>query len=106
MKLFSNLAENILNNRRHPWKVFCLDPYSNRFLQDLATLLKQDEKGSSATLHIVAEAIGDYFVQKDYGKPYNGLDDLQKEIIDVKIKLKTKPDRYDASKEVLTFTAA
>jgi len=61
---------------------------------------------SAATLHIVAEAIGDHFAQKDYGKPYNDLDDLQKGIIDVKIKHETKPNRYDASKDVLTLTTA
>jgi len=61
---------------------------------------------SAATLHIMAEAIGDYFAQKDYGKPYDGLDDLQKGIIDVKTKHETKPNRYDAAKDTLTLTAA
>ena len=31
---------------------------------------------SAASLHIMAEAIGDYFAQQDYGKPYADLDDL------------------------------
>ena len=61
---------------------------------------------SASTLHIMAEAIGDYFAQKDYGKSYNDLDDLQKGIIDVKIKHETKPNRYDASKDILTLTIA
>jgi nitric oxide reductase subunit B len=61
---------------------------------------------SATTLNIIAEAIGDYFAQKDYGKPYNDLDDLQKGIIDVKIKHETKPNRYDADKDALTLTAA
>ena len=61
---------------------------------------------SATTLHIMAEAIGDYFAQKDYGKPYNDLDDLQKGIIDVKIKHEIKPNRYDAAKDTLTLTAA
>ena len=61
---------------------------------------------SAASLHIMAEAIGDHFARKDYGKPYNDLDDLQKGIIDVKIKHETKPNRYDAAKDTLTLTAA
>lgn len=61
---------------------------------------------SAATLHIMAEAIGDYFAQEDYGKPYNDLDALQKGLIDVKIKHETKPNRYDATKDELTITAA
>ena len=61
---------------------------------------------SAASLHIMAEAIGDYFAQKDYGKPYNDLDDLQKGIIDVKTKHEIKPNRYDAASDTLTLTAA
>jgi nitric oxide reductase subunit B len=61
---------------------------------------------SATTLNIMAEAIGDYFAQKDYGKPYNDLDSLQKGIIDVKIKHEIKPNRYDAAKDTLTLTAA
>jgi nitric oxide reductase subunit B len=61
---------------------------------------------SAATLHILAEAIGDHFARKDYGKPYSGLDALQKGIIDVKTKHETKTNRYDAAKDTLTLTAA
>ena len=61
---------------------------------------------SAASLHIMAEAIGDYLAQKDYGKPYNDLDDLQKGIIDVKTKHETKPNRYDAATDTLTLTDA
>ncbi|MCP5048039.1 MAG: nitric-oxide reductase large subunit, partial [bacterium] len=61
---------------------------------------------SATTLHIMAEAIGDYFAQKDYGKPYNDLDDLQKGIIDVKTKHEIKPNRYDAASDTLTLTVA
>jgi nitric oxide reductase subunit B len=61
---------------------------------------------SAASLHIMAEAIGDYLGQKDYGKPYKDLDDLQKGIIDVKIKHETKPNRYDAATDTLRLTDA
>jgi nitric oxide reductase subunit B len=60
---------------------------------------------SANTLHIMAEAIGDYFARKDYGKPYNDLDDLQKGIVDVKTKHEIKPNRYDAASDTLTLTA-
>jgi len=61
---------------------------------------------SAATLHIMAEAIGDYLAQKDYAKPYNDLDDLQKGIIDVKTTHEIKPNRYDPGTDTLTLTAA
>ena len=61
---------------------------------------------SAASLHLMAEAIGDYYAQKDYGKPYNSLDDLQKGLIDVKTIHETKPNRYDAAQDTLTLTAA
>jgi len=60
---------------------------------------------SATTLHIVAETVGDSLAQKDYGKPYNGLDSLQKEIIDVKTKNEIKTNRYDAATDSLTLTA-
>ncbi|MDF1592738.1 MAG: cbb3-type cytochrome c oxidase subunit I [Desulfobacterales bacterium] len=61
---------------------------------------------SAASLHIIAEAAGDYLAQMDYGKPYNDLDDLQKGIIDVKTRHEIKPNRYDAATDTLTLTAA
>ena len=61
---------------------------------------------SAASLHLIAEAIGDFFAQKDYGKPYNSLDDLQQGLIDVKTTHETKPNRYDAAKDTLTLTAS
>jgi len=61
---------------------------------------------SALTLNILAETIGEYYAQKDYGKPYKSLDGLEKGIIDVKIKHETKPNRYDAATNTLTLTAA
>lgn len=61
---------------------------------------------SATSLHIIAEAVGDYLAQEDYGKPYNDLDDLQKGIIDVKTKHEIKPNRYDAAKDTLMLTVA
>ena len=39
---------------------------------------------STTSLHIIAEAVGDYLAMAEYGKAYAQLDDLQKDIIDVK----------------------
>ncbi|MBW1913520.1 MAG: cbb3-type cytochrome c oxidase subunit I [Deltaproteobacteria bacterium] len=61
---------------------------------------------SAASLHIIAEAVGDFFAKRDYGKPYNDLDNLQKGIIDVKTTHEIKPNRYDAAKDTLTLTSA
>lgn len=61
---------------------------------------------SAASLHVLAGALGDYFSRKDYGKPYKDLSDVQRGIINVKIKHETKPNRYDADKDTLTLTAA
>jgi nitric oxide reductase subunit B len=61
---------------------------------------------SAASLHIIAEGVGDYLAQKDHGKSYNDLDDLQKGIIDVKTKHEIKPNRYDAATDTLTLTDA
>ena len=61
---------------------------------------------SAASLHLIAEAIGNHIAQNDYGKSYNALDDLQKGIIDVKIKHEIKPNRYDPANDTLTLTAA
>ncbi|MEW6673228.1 MAG: cbb3-type cytochrome c oxidase subunit I [Thermodesulfobacteriota bacterium] len=61
---------------------------------------------SAASLHIIAEAVGDVLAQMDYGKPYSDLDELQKGIIDVKTRHEIKPNRYDAATDTLTLTAA
>ena len=61
---------------------------------------------SAASLNLIAEGVGDYLAQKDYGKSYNDLDDLQKGIIDVKTRHEIKPNRYDAATDTLTLTDA
>jgi len=61
---------------------------------------------SAASLKIIADAIGDYYARKDYGKAYKDLDDLQKGLVDVKIAHETKTNRYDAASGTLALTAA
>jgi nitric oxide reductase subunit B len=61
---------------------------------------------SASTLHFMAEAAQDYFATKDHGKPYKQLQGLEKEIVDVKVKMEIKANRYDPQKDVLLLTAA
>lgn len=60
---------------------------------------------SAASLNILAGAIGDYYARRDYGKSYSELDDLQRGLIDVKIKHEAKPNRYDPTTDTLQLTA-
>jgi nitric oxide reductase subunit B len=61
---------------------------------------------SAASLNLIADAIGDYYARKDYGKSYKDLDALQTGLIDVKIAHETKTNRYDAATDTLRITAA
>ncbi|MGD8739975.1 MAG: cbb3-type cytochrome c oxidase subunit I, partial [Desulfobacterales bacterium] len=61
---------------------------------------------SATSLNILAEAVGDYLAMADYGKSYAQLDDLQKDIVDIKIKNELKPNRYDADSDTLRLTDA
>jgi nitric oxide reductase subunit B len=61
---------------------------------------------SAATLHLLAEAVRDYLATQEYGTSYRQLDDLQKEIIDVKTKREIKTNRYEPAKDTLTLTSA
>ncbi|MBW2367301.1 MAG: hypothetical protein JRH15_05400 [Deltaproteobacteria bacterium] len=61
---------------------------------------------SATTLHIMAEAVGDYLSEKEYGKSYQDLDNLRKEIIDVRTKNEIKTNRYDDAQDILKLTPA
>lgn len=61
---------------------------------------------SAASLHIMADAVGDYLAGKEYGNAYDTLAQLEKELIDVRIKAEIKTNRYDAADDTLTLTAA
>jgi nitric oxide reductase subunit B len=61
---------------------------------------------SAASLHIIAEAVGDTIARNDYGVLYQELDDLKKALIDVKTTHEIKPNRYDPATDTLTLTDA
>lgn len=58
---------------------------------------------SATSLHIESEAVRDYLSRQDYGKPYNELTDLEKDIVDLKTKREIRTNRYDAVTDTLTL---
>jgi len=61
---------------------------------------------SAASLNLIAEAVGDTFARKEYGRPYAELNDVERGLIDVRTKHEVKPNRYDPATDTLTLTAA
>jgi len=61
---------------------------------------------SAASLHLIAEAVGDTFAQNEYGRPYADLSELEQGMIDVRTKHEVKPNRYDPATDTLTLTSA
>lgn len=61
---------------------------------------------SAASLHLVVEGVQDYLAGQEHKRPYVQLDDLQKALIDVKVRKEIKTNRYDAGKDVLALTPA
>jgi nitric oxide reductase subunit B len=59
---------------------------------------------SAASLHLISVTVGDFLAQEQYQKPYEKLDDLEKDLINLKRIREVKTNRYDASKDVLTLT--
>jgi nitric oxide reductase subunit B len=61
---------------------------------------------SALTLHLLGDTVRDHLAQQEFGQPYDALADLDKEITDVRTKRELKTNRYDATKDTLTLTAA
>jgi len=59
---------------------------------------------SAASLHIIAGSVSEALAEKVYGKPYDALNTLEKEIIDVRTKNEIKTNRYDASADTLRLS--
>lgn len=59
---------------------------------------------SATTLHLLGTAVRDHLVQKEYGKPYEDLEPMQKEISDLKTTRELKANRYDPGNDTLTLT--
>lgn len=61
---------------------------------------------SAVSLHIISETVRSSIAQRDYGKPYAELDDLQKDLVGVKAIHEIRKNRYDPASDVLTLTEA
>lgn len=61
---------------------------------------------SATTLHLMGNIVRGRLAKQDYGKSYKELNELQKEIIDLKTTHEIKTNRYDAAKDTLTLTSA
>lgn len=60
---------------------------------------------SAATLHLIAETVGNHYAMQDYNKAYGNLDNLQKKIIDAKTAHELKENRYTEASDTLMLTA-
>lgn len=61
---------------------------------------------SAVSLHLIGVAVSDFLARKDYGKPFDQLDEEQKATITVKATREIKTNRYDPATDTLTLTAA
>lgn len=61
---------------------------------------------SATTLHLVTEAVGEYFAQKEYGSSYDNLGNLQQQLVDVRVKNELKANHYNEASDTLTLTAS
>jgi len=59
---------------------------------------------SAESLHLIAEAVGDAFAKKEYGRSYADLNEIERGIVDVRTKHEIKPNRYDSATDTLTLT--
>ncbi len=61
---------------------------------------------SATSLRLESEVVRDFVSKRDYGKPYTELDDLQREIVDLKTVREIRTNRYDPATNTLTLTEA
>ena len=59
---------------------------------------------SAHTLKLVADGVGDYLARREYGRSYESLEPIDREIIDVRIKSDMKTNRYDDVGDTLTLS--
>ncbi len=61
---------------------------------------------SATTLHLLSNSVRTYLAREDYGRPYETLGGLEKEIVDLKTIKELKTNRYDPAEDTLTLTPA
>ena len=61
---------------------------------------------SAKTLRYLGDSVRNYLSDEEHGKPYASLDNLQKEIIDLRTMRELRTNRYDPVKDTLALTKA
>jgi nitric oxide reductase subunit B len=61
---------------------------------------------SALSLKLLGDAVRDWISKDQYGKPYTQLDQIQREMVDVRVVHEIKTNRYDPAKDTLTLTQA
>jgi len=61
---------------------------------------------SATTLHLLSNSVRTYLAREDYGRPYETLGELEKEIVDLKTIKEVKTNRYDPAEDTLTLAPA
>ena len=61
---------------------------------------------SATTLHLIGDAVRNSLSHETYGKPYQELDELDRDFIGLRTIKEIKANRYDSSTETLTLTSA
>lgn len=61
---------------------------------------------TATTLHLMGNAVRNFWALKEYAKPYAQIDSLAKELIDVKAKREIKTNRYHPASDTLYLTEA
>jgi nitric oxide reductase subunit B len=59
---------------------------------------------SATSLHLISTAASDHTAKKEFGKPFTELDDLQKDIVTLKVTREIKTNRYDPATHTLQLT--
>ncbi len=83
--------------------------YQSHGLMDLGAVWghgsQRGPEFSAATLHLISRSVTNYFAQKEFRKPYDQLNDLDKKIVTLKTTDEVKKNRYDPATNTLTLTA-
>ncbi len=61
---------------------------------------------SAQSLHLISLAARGYLSEKEFGKAYDALDEVQKAVVTIKVTKEIKENRYDASTDTLQLTEA
>jgi len=61
---------------------------------------------SAQSLHLISVAARNYIAEKEFSKPYDNLDEVQKAVVTIRVTKEIKENRYNASTDTLQLTDA